>query len=227
MKSANTSILREYGLAPEKTIDKLENLSSEQRKIRVGLLQRKVKGLSRKMETGFNDIVARFIEINGLTENDIVSIKRDAVFIRAKTPKYTTVGKYCTFRPKNEYVAFLLIGGFEIYMRADRSFDIKGMEDSKIPLHDDGMLEFIRNFLFDFDYDMPGLHQYCKDYVAAYKNLELPLNCYREFNQDSGFRFRSQGTSYTMANINEDTLSRIDIVYNYQTVILPMIQFLL
>lgn len=226
MRSANTSILREFGLAPDKVIDKLDSLDKELREKRVGQMQAKKKGLAKEMEDGFNLIINKFIEMNGLEEDDVISIKRDAVFVRAKNPKITTIGQYCVFRPKSTYIAFLLLNGLEFYMKQDKSFDIKGIDDKMIPLHENGILEFIRGFLEDFDYDMEGLHRYCKDFVSAYKNRELPLEYYREFNGESVYSVILPEGSFKLDNISEDILDQVNIKYNYENIVLPLIQYL-
>lgn len=226
MKSANTSILREYNLVSPRKLDKIDALDGELRKVKVGLLQQRTKGLAKAMEEAFNDIVKRFIDENGLVADDIISIKRDAVFIRAKTPKIQTIGQYCHFRPKGEYVAFLLLNGYEFFMKSDGTFDIKGISDELIPQHQNGILKFIRDFLMDFEYDMDGLHQYCKDFVDAYKKKELPLDYYRELNGSSCFRLISKMGEFTSDTISEAMLNRLSILYNYENIVIPLIQYL-
>lgn len=226
MKSANTSIMREYKLAPTKWIARVEAMDGDNRKKQVGLRQQKVKGLAKAMEEGFNEIVQKFIETNGLEENDIISIKRDAVFIRSRIPQVTTIGQYCHFRPKGTYVAFLILNGYEFYMKQDGQFDIKGISDELIPLHNDGILQFIRDFLDDFDYDMNGLHQYCKDFVNAYKKRELPLDYYRSLNGESTFTLITESGAYNSQFITESMIDDVDISYNYENIVLPLIQYL-
>ena len=226
IKSANTSIMKQYKLAPMRWIAKVEAMDDHNRKKQVGLRQGKTKGLAKAMEEAFNEVVNQFIELNELEENDIISIKRDAVFIRSRTPKITTIGEYCHFRPKGVYVAFLLLNGYEFYMKQDGHFDIKGISDEVIPLHQDGILKFIGDFLDDFDYDMDGLHQYCKDFVSAYKRRELPLDYYRELNGESSFVVLTDGGNYHAQSITESMIDDIDISYNYENIVIPLIQYL-
>jgi len=227
MKSANTSIMREFGLAPDKVIDKLETLDKDTRERRVGNMQRKQKDLAKQMEDSFNLIIERFISENGLEEDDVISIKRDAVFVRAKNPKVTTIGHYCVFRPKSAYVAFLLLNGMEFYLKEDGTFDVKGIDNSLLPLHQNGILGFIKDFLEEFDYDMEGLHRYCKDYVSAYKNRELNLESYREFNGSSAYPvIMSDGSVMSLNHIDDETLKNVNIKYNYENIIIPLIQYL-
>lgn len=227
MKSGNTSILREFSLIPEKKIERIEQMSRELRQKEVGLLQRKDTALASKLENGFDEIMNRFIEMNELEEDDIISIKRDAIFIRSRTPKYQTIGQHCTFRPKGVYNAFLLLDGKEFYMTSE-SFDIKGFNDDKVSLHNNGILSYVHAFLEDFDYDMKGLNQYCKEFVSAYKKKELPIEFYREFNFDSQFRILDHTGQnwYGVESIDESMMDRLIIGYNYEHIVIPLIQYL-
>ena len=67
MKSANTSIAREFGLLPEKRIKELENLPKKDREIAVGLILRDNPGYSEKQKLGF--IAARKLFF---TQNEIL-----------------------------------------------------------------------------------------------------------------------------------------------------------
>ena len=227
MKSGNTSILREFSLIPEKKIEKIEQMSRELRQKEVGLLQKKDKSLASKLEAGFDEIITRFIAVNELENDDIISIKRDAIFIRSRTPKFQTIGQYCTFRPKGVYSAFLLLDGKEFYMTPD-SFDIKGFPDDKVSLHNNGILSYVHAFLEDFDYDMRGLNQYCKEFVSAYKNKELPIEFYREFSSDSQFKILDYTGEnwYGLESIDESMLDKLIISYNYEHIVIPLIQYL-
>ena len=95
IRAANVSIMEYYGLAPPSTIKRIKAQDKSQREIIVGKLQGKVKGFAHALEDGFNRIVAEFIEANQLDyDTDIVSIKRDAVFVKDRPLNDESLSKH-------------------------------------------------------------------------------------------------------------------------------------
>ena len=66
IKSANTSICREYGLLPESIIDKIEAMHKAKREKQIGLLMRKDKVFTKKLEECFDIVMKVFIAQNDL-----------------------------------------------------------------------------------------------------------------------------------------------------------------
>lgn len=220
IKSANTSLMSYYNLQPEKVIQKLASMAKSQREIAVGKLMRKDKEFSRNLEESFNKIIQEFMDTNELSWDDIVSVKKDAVFVKNHKIAHSEFGAV-HFIPKNQYKHILLLPKYEIYI-SDSVTDVKGIPNDKLPLHEDGMLDFIRTTM-DSASEMNHLQSFFKEYVIAYKRKELEFDAYREFNSDSFFRIGGEFPMMTDAMI-EDDMEFLDISYNYINVIIPTIQ---
>lgn len=220
IKSANTSLMSYYNLQPEKVIQKLASMAKSQREIAVGKLMRKDKEFSRNLEESFNKIIQEFMDTNELYWDDIVSVKKDAVFVKNHKIAHSEFGAV-HFIPKNQYKHVLLLPKYEIYI-SDSVTDVKGIPNDKLPLHEDGMLDFIRTTM-DSASEMSHLQSFFKEYVTAYKRKELEFDAYREFNSDSFFRIGGEFPMMTDAMI-EDDMEFLDISYNYINVIIPTIQ---
>lgn len=220
IKSANTSLMSYYNLQPEKVIQKLASMAKSQREIAVGKLMRKDKEFSRNLEESFNKIIQEFMDTNELSWDDIVSVKKDAVFVKNHKIAHSEFGAV-HFIPKNQYKHVLLLPKYEIYI-SDSVTDVKGIPNDKLPLHEDGMLDFIRTTM-DSASEMSHLQSFFKEYVTAYKRKELEFDAYREFNSDSFFRIGGEFPMMTDAMI-EDDMEFLDISYNYINVIIPTIQ---
>ena len=220
IKSANTSLMSYYNLQPEKVIQKLANMAKSQREIAVGKLMRKDKEFSRNLEESFNKIIQEFMDTNELSWDDIVSVKKDAVFVKNHKIAHSEFGAV-HFIPKNQYKHVLLLPKYEIYI-SDSVTDVKGIPNDKLPLHEDGMLDFIRTTMESAS-EMNHLKSIFKEYVTAYKRKELEFEAYREFNSDSFFRIGGEFPMMTDAMI-EDDMEFLDISYNYINVIIPTIQ---
>lgn len=220
IKSANTSLMSYYHLQPEDIITKLASMAKSQREVAVGKLMRKDKEFAKALEESFNKIISEFLEANDLTWDDIVSIKKDAVFVKNHGIKKHDFGAV-HFIPKNQYKHVLILPRYEIYI-SDQKTDVKGIPDEKVPLHEDGMLFFIKTALDSAD-DFISMQKFFKEYVSAYKKRELDFDAYREFNSDSLFRIGGEFPMMSESMIEED-MEFLDIGFNYVNVIIPTIQ---
>lgn len=220
IKSANTSLMSYYNLQPEIIISKLASMAKSQREISVGKLMRKDKEFAKALENSFNEIVNEFFEANNLSWDDIVAVKKDAVFVKNHRIIKSEFGAV-HFIPKNQYKHVLLLPKYEIYL-SDQKIDVKGIPDDKIPLHLDGVLDFIKTSM-EIAGNYIELQSYFKEYVTAYKKKELEYDHYREFNPESLFRIGGEYPMLTDSMI-EDDMEFLDISYNYINVVIPMIQ---
>lgn len=234
IKSANTSIMRYYQLLPDEKISKLESMKKQDRVIAVGKLQRKDKRFTKELEKSFDDIIERFIDENNLDkEDDILSIKRDAVFVIGKSIHKSVFGNdIVKFVPKNEYVAYLRIKPYEFYFKKlpsspDYQIDVKGLDDIACDKHKDGIFNFLQDLIdtcSNYQMSRRKINEFMKNFVTLYKNRELPIDYYREFNGSSAFKCRIMDQEVMFDVIGEDLMENIDTSYNYINLILPLIR---
>lgn len=224
IKSANTSIMREYNLLSEDRIAKIEAMSKDKRVVVVGKLMKKDKEFSKALEKSFNDAVSKFIEINGLSkDNDIVSIKKDAVFVVNKNIIQSQFGNV-NFVKKNLYNYYVQIKRLEFYGTHDR-IDVKGIDDNVVGLHKNGILNFIDNAVTEYESrNRKSIIAFYKNFCSMYKNKELDFDYYREFTSESKYKILTSKKTLTLDNMSEAFIDNLDISYNYNTIILPMIR---
>lgn len=223
IKSANTSLMRYYKLADPKLIEKLEKLDKKDREPAVGKMSRRDKNFSIELERSFTKIIEEFLAINGLDpEKDIISYKKDSVFIRNKPVKQNLIGDCVQFVNKNLYTGCLLLPKYEFYYSPNK-IDVKGVNDESLPLHEYGTLAFIRAVMED-SRNWIELNQFMKDFSAAYKKRLLPFDAYREFTTSSKFRVNLFGNEVLMDAIDEETLEVTDITFNYINVYLETLK---
>lgn len=218
IKSAGLSISKFFNLLPEETIEKLEAMPKHKRVVAEGKLQIKDKEYRDALSNGFAEMRKLFIESNAIEDNEIISIKKDAIFISRK-PRFTNF-KCVKFTRKNSYSCYINAGGIEYYY-SDDALDIKGIGDENIKLHEDGILAFIINF---FDKMQHQSKKYVLRYVtnqySLYKQHKLPVEYYREFNASSKYR--------VLNNENElwddwwdERKDELNIQYNIDNVFIP------
>jgi hypothetical protein len=179
------------------------------------------------------EIVSKFIDINEIQDSNIISRKRDAVFIFNTTISTTTIDGY-SFKLKNTYTSYFKLENFELYYHSDKDFlDIKGLDISCITHHK--LLPYIKKCIMLLERLDQGFMQYREVYGYIhnlrneYCNFTLPLDCYREINKDNLFTIYDISTKKMVkTEILPDDISRIRIVtnYNFARFIVPFINIL-
>ena len=226
--SGNTSMMYHYNLAPKPVIDKLAAMNKQDRVVAIGKLMKKDKEFSKKLEASFNSIAQDFVEINEIPRENIISIKRDAVYVLNRDIKFSTFGQYVEFVPKNQYTGWLYIKPYEFYFKDDSTIDVKGLSDNLIPKHEHGMLAFLSD-LFDTcrasNMGKGDINQFMAEFSENYKFRRLKDDFYREFNQKSLYRlvYPDIGEMLT-ESFPERDLEYVDISYNYLNIIIKAIK---
>ena len=186
MKSANTSIAREFGLLPEKRIKELENLPKKDREIAVGLILRDTPGYSEKQKLGFIAARKLFFTQNEILDEEVVAIKRDAIFVMRYVDN-EQVTDNIDFRMKNVYSSFINLGkNIEIYYNQE-GLDIKGIDDE---IYKERHSEYFGMFLYSLIRRIESSERnsyltYLRMMFDMYKHRQLDSGYYREFNAKS------------------------------------------
>ena len=225
-KRAGISICKQFNLIPNKQIDKLESLSKDKCDKALGMLSRDDKEFAKKLEDGFNKIVDDFINENHLDrESDIISIKRDAIFVINHNIVKEHWEPNITFRNKNSYVGYIAFENYEFYIKSDGVVDTKGMSTAEF--HKDGILHLIYDFystIANSNMDIFEINKYLSELANLYKKRQLDPEYYREFNSFGKYRMRGDEKDLVMSDVNGDELDDIDISFNYESIILPLIR---
>lgn len=220
MKEAGFSLIQLYKLLDDDTIRDLNKLDKKARSRKIGKLQISNKDLKDGMKQAFIDARELFINSNMLDVNDIISIKKDALFIK-KRCKNTKFLDYIDFRIKNTYSSYIRLDKLEMYYNPER-LDIKGINDNVLQLHYDGILQFIyRVFRTAETSSVVDVIRYIVSFIDKYKRKELPLDYYREFNARSMYTTMIDDTYY---ETYIDDIEDLNIKYNYDTIIIPILQ---
>ena len=224
IKSANVSLLDYYDLADNDTINRLRNMKKSQREVAVGIMCRNDHELMLKLEKAFDDIINKFIISNKLKDVDIISIKKDSVFVRNINIVNNVFGPV-EFVNKNVYNGILLLPKYEFYYNPIK-IDVKGINDKVLPLHKNGMLKFIQNIM-ECGNRYLEVCAYLHDFIEYYKKRELDLDYYREFTTDSAYKVKIGDNIVYLDNIDESMLMNTDITYNFYNIILETIKIII
>lgn len=222
IKSAGLSLIKEYNLLDKLEINKLENLDKPRQVVRIGLLQKNNKELLDNLKESFKKARKLFFDANGLTDSDIISIKKDAIFT-TKRCEINKVTENIDFREKNMYTSFILLNSkIELYY-SDNKLDIKGLSEENINYHKNYMIDFINKFFYKMENDsIDHVLLFMKRFIDKYKRRELDIGYYRSFD----FHSRYIETGDINIEFMEYPNSRkefVDITYNFQNVLLKLI----
>lgn len=207
MRDAGFNLIKQYRLLPDEVIRELSMLPKGiERNTRVGILQRDDKVFSQALLAKFAEIRKIFIETNQLSDDDIISVKKDAIFTigTVKRTKFSGI----EFAQKNCYTSYLRFPGInnlEIYYSSG-DMDIKGMSDQAINRHRLYMYDFIRTMIRMIEDKSSRAKRYLIQFISDYKSHELDDAFYVEFN------------SFSKA---------INPIFNFQNVIVPLVQIVL
>lgn len=228
MKSANVNLCRYYKLLPENEIIKIENMNKYDRVVYVGKLQKNDREFAAKLSKAFKDMRKQFFIANGIEDSDILSIKKDAIFVIKKRCRNTSFGNV-TFVEKNVYSSYHKLNGLEFYYsgREDR-LDIKGIDDNSLYLYQKFINILKRLFRYLERNQKEEFVRFVKDFSQNYKNKLLSYEYYKELKPRGCYTLIQDDPDkrivYGLDNIDESIDERLCINYNYMAYILPMIQ---
>jgi hypothetical protein len=243
MKDGGLSIIKEENLLPLKEIKKIEAIPKGiERDMYVGKLRyskdASIRNIAKKQEKLFSKYRIMFGNANDLEVSDIFSIKRDAVFLK-RYANQTEFGNYINFREKHRYDIYILLGKdelktnlqsrhrtYEVYYNTfSDEISIKGIKDENInAYHMNGLVPVIKKYLRHISrFDYYAATKYIVDIIDDYKCHRLPIDCYREFNDESDFKFQIDGKTFGTMDANIEMIEHIDVRYNFNHILVPML----
>lgn len=220
MREAGFSLTKEYELLPKSTIKTLERMKKDFRKVELGKIQRDNKEYREELKLSFKHARKLFIMANHLEKNDIVSIKKDAIFT-LKRCKQTKVGDYIEFRIKNRYSSYMqLERNIEFYYNGD--LDIKGMNSKNYSLHERYVIDFIKKFMKKMETSSEeNVLDFTAKFLTDYKMRRLDVGYYRTFDHNSYYKLMNSDLIFD--EFNQEDIDELDISTNYK-ILTKMIQ---
>lgn len=218
---ANINVLYKYGVLSKDQYEYYLYCPRDEREISIGKLQRSDYKITEVLQNGITEAKRQFFEINSIQDQEVLSIKNDAVFLINKIPEVSKFDNI-EFKNNNTYTSYYKLGTCEFYyyyneMNNIEKLDIKGIKEEKLILHQDYFLEFL---LTAFQTSQVGTVNETLELMNAfydqYINLKLDKEYYREFTPSSQFRIKKMSTicNYMADDISSDNLSYINIGHN-------------
>lgn len=220
ISKANISVLYSKGVINEELYNKLYMADRMQRQVYIGKAMQRNPEIQEILNEGIIEYKQKFFEANNITDDDIVSIKNDAVFILNKIPTILTFDKV-TFVHKNTYTSFMRINELEFYYGdcfGQEVIDIKGIKDTDLETYHMAFLNIIITFFEYIQRSGPSLAlQYITQIIHRYLNLELPIQIYRRFRSSNDYIISSGTCSYGVHQLEDNIINKkcLSIDYNF------------
>ena len=204
ISKANISILLQNGCITDKEYVMYSQMGKLQRQIAIGNLQKNPK-YSAIINAGFEKARKCLIQQNNIAEDEIVSIKKDALCVLRRLD-YTDFGNI-HFSLKSVFSMFIMCMKLEIYFYYDERNDnydiqIKGISDDLLPLHETFMSILCEILRLVQQKNLPAAMQFMTQIRQQYSAGELPIECYREFNVNSSYRLK--GMDYGVLDLSPE-----------------------
>lgn len=233
MKSAGLSLIKEFKLLPSDEITMLDKMDKKARNIKIGLYQ-KNKDFAKKLLECFVEARKRFLLGNNLTEDKIISIKKDAIFTIDTRCEVLQYG-FIVYDSKNRYTSYVKMNKLEFYINTlTNVIDIKGLgqgdELANIhELHDNFILDFIMKFsrMRENNVDKKAMVTFLSRFVGKYRNKELDIGYYRELSRENTYKIYDSEMEEFINVSDTNIVEDVDISYNYFNYILPLVSIYL
>ena len=219
ISKANINVLLAKGVINRELYNKLYEADRMTRQVFIGKMIRDDERVNERLSAGIIEYKQKFFEANGITDNDIISIKNDALFILNKNPQVLNFDNI-SFVHKNTYTSFMRINELEIYYGDGSDYeviDIKGIKDTDLEMYHEDFLNIIIYYFRYMQKSGPEVTlQYITSIINNYVNLELPINAYRRFRSSNDFTMNSITLAYGIINLPNTIEAKrsIDISYN-------------
>lgn len=218
LSAANINALYTNGYFDKSTYDLFKSYDKKKREVEIGLLIKRDSRVYEIISSGIINAKKLLFESNNIQDNEVLTIKNDAVFIISKELVNTVFGNY-EFKCKNLYNTYLRILDLEIYYRDslnsdDIFFDIKGISDDKLYLHT-AMVSLISEVCYRVQrYDKSDNIRFIMNIYENFLYRRLPIEYYRNLDSFSKYTIINNIGIYSLDNISNDMINIISIDRN-------------
>jgi hypothetical protein len=189
MREASLQIAEVFHYLPQNVIDELKLLPKKDRVVRVGNIQKQDPSFSDKYYTKLKEVRKHFIEVNNITDDEIISIHSDALFINTRR-KLKMVVDGIEFKAKHQWTSYIRYENIEMfYNDDDESITYKGIRENVLDKHTIGMCRHILKVFKMIENNDDRIYHYLSEYQTQYLKGELPENCYLPFTKINGKYF--------------------------------------
>lgn len=226
IRKANINVLRAMNIIDQDYYNKLNNMSRMERQVEIGYMIRSDKTLYETLSNGIMNYRRALFDANNISDDRIVSIKNDAIFILGKlsTTRFSNQYNTVEFVEKNHYTSYYKLLNLEFYFLSDivsgrLVIDVKGLGD-KIELHRN-FIGWIAEIISLVETgELEDALADIQSFYIEYVNRFLDISFYRELNAESKYAVNTMGSTFLMMALENTQTNKnsLDISYNLQII---------
>lgn len=229
MEKSNISILYEQGIIQFPKYCELYNADRQYRQEYVGKLILKKPEIQKILEIGVIDAKEKLFKANNISNNNVLTIKNDAVFIIDQRLSILEFQNPIRFIEKNTYTSFYKLGdknAKELYYYYDaisgnEKLDVKGINDKLLYLHEPYFIEFLKQLFCSAQVEsIEDCLEILNVYYNQYVDKKLEIGHYRRFSADCMYDLKkmSYNNSFQLQDVGQENISNINIAYNLKLI---------
>lgn len=222
------SVARNNNLLPKKFLKRIENMTKHERHVEIGKYTRDHKEFVKDLHEGFREYMALFREENEIDDERVLSIKKDSITLYNSGVKTLKFG-HVVFSLREQATSYLMLNKKEFFLNSQTGeFYFKGL-DSSVEAQDN-LVEEIRKIMGFHEYkDKKFMFEYLQELRTCYVSLDLSHTYYRELNSVYQYKLKQRiaNNDVYYEYVSDEDLEALDISYNYETFLLPLIRVMI
>ena len=199
MQSASLAVSERFHLIEPNRLEQLKSMPKDQRVREVGLMQRSDKEFSTQLLEGIVKTRQEFLDMNHISEDDIICLHSDAIIFNQTEPIIDTVDTV-KFVIKNNWSSYIRYGKVEIYY-GDGVITYKGIPKEMLKYHTLGLnMHLLKVFKMVETMD-DGIVTYLTKFQRRYLQGNLPEYYYIPFGKQGEYKIENLKLLALIANI--------------------------
>jgi hypothetical protein len=227
MVNAGINILRHNNIFSQEEYDQLNSMDKLEKNILVGKFLKNNPDISDALMNEFINIRKELFDRNGITDDDVLSIKKDAIFVINKKIHDLELNEFYQFQEKNKYIGYMNIDNKEFYYdMTKRRLDIKGFSKHIKEFHKDYLFKELEELMYlDLSDEKNMVFEKLIQFKYNFVTKELPKEYYYDIQQGK-YLFETIGQMFHLEDIDDD-LKKICFINNNLNFILKIIKTIL
>ena len=219
LSKANIGVLFSLGVLDEEQYLSYANSPKKERVVEIGCYFKFNPDMVIAYREKLKQIRLQFVEVNQIQDHQILYVDRDSITVIdplvGDVNRVTNFGTHLDFKVKNVYTSYYKLGPIDfLYSSIQSTYRVKYGGEKVVQNHTNGFIDFLVSVAKQAETNVYEALMMVKDTYEAYTKLQLDINYYREFNQQSQFKLLP-GLAFTYyTQVSPNDINLVDISYN-------------
>lgn len=218
ISSAGLSILTDLKYFSNDDYNYLMSIDKLERNIIIGKELRKNTDMNAALMNGFAQVRAAFFNNNGIQDHEVLSIKKDAIFLINRDMNIDgDISEHVKFNKKNTYNAYINIGRKEHYLDIEHNrLVVKKYPELVKERHKDYLFKLLKDLLFlDSQNNKDEIYKQLATFKYKFVTYRLDKEYYRSI-KTGNYEVRLNNTLVELDDIDDYVMKDIVTGYNLE-----------